>query len=104
MSLTEQELLMDKYNHILTYYFESNGLKMYKVSINGGPILDKNTDKFNWYWLQDNFKFIFEVDYEFLYKRCSIFREELLEIALHPDKICKLLNNGISFNELSNFI
>ena len=36
-------------------------------------------------------------DYESMEKRMNIFKEELLEIALHPDRIEYWLNNGKNF-------
>jgi len=95
------------------------------------PILEKNPDKINWYCLSsnpngipliekypdkinyllkldyDNFSVnlpIFEIDYDAIEKRCSIYKEELMEIALHPSRIEHYLNQGIPFKDLDNYI
>jgi len=46
----------------------------------------------------------FELDYDALKKRCAIYKEELMQVALHPSRIQKILDSGISFDELDNFI
>jgi len=47
---------------------------------------------------------IFEVDYDTISKRCSIFKEELLAFALHPSRISAYLAYGISIEELDKYI
>jgi hypothetical protein len=47
---------------------------------------------------------IFELDYDAIKKRCSIYKEELLQIALHPSRIEQYLQQGISVGELDNYI
>ena len=49
-------------------------------------------------------KSIFEFDYNALKERCSTYKEELIQVALHPSRIQKLLEQGISFEELDNYI
>ena len=66
-------------------------------------LLEKNIDKINWKGLSFN-PSIFELDYNVLKKRCSIYKEELIQVALHPSRIQKYLDLGISFEELDNFI
>jgi len=39
-----------------------------------------------------------------LKERCSIYKEELIQIALHPSRIQKYLDIGISLEDLDNFI
>jgi hypothetical protein len=45
---------------------------------------------------------IFELDYDAIKKRCNIYKEELMQITLHPSRIIKLLDMGISIEELDN--
>ena len=66
-------------------------------------ILQKNQDKINWYNLSLN-PSIFELEYNVLKERCSIYKEELIQIALHPSRIQKYLDQGISFEDLDNYI
>jgi len=49
---------------------------------------------------------IFElvVDYESLKARCLIYKEELIQKAMHPSRIQKLLDMGISIEELDDCI
>ena len=94
------------------------------------PILEKNLDKINWYALSRNpnafhilEKYpekihwdkidwddlslkhtIFELDYDAIRDRCSVYKEELFEIALHPSRIKKYLDQGIQIGELDNYI
>jgi hypothetical protein len=44
------------------------------------------------------------LDYKALEERCSIYKWELLEIALHPSRIEKYIEMGIEMGELSNYI
>jgi hypothetical protein len=98
---------------------------------NAIPILKKNLDKINWYKLCNNknaieileecpekilcYSFIdyknfsinapiFELDYDAIKKRCDIYKEELIETALHPSRIEKYFQQGISIGELDNYI
>ena len=97
------------------------------------PILEENIDKIDWYGLSKNpngiyilekypekiklvcYTFvdyknfsinspIFEIDYDSIMKRCSIYKEELMAIALHPSRIEKYLALGINIEELDNYI
>jgi hypothetical protein len=39
-----------------------------------------------------------------LKERCSIFKEELIKVALHPSRIEKYLKQGIELADLDNYI
>ena len=92
-------------------------------------ILEKNIDKINWFDLSKNpnaihileknldnlddhycWRYlslnpsIFELDYEALKDRCLIYKEELIQKAMHPSRIQKYLDSGISIDELDNCI
>ena len=98
---------------------------------NAIPVLEKNIDKINWYNLSENpngihilekypekivcylfFDYenfsvnapIFEIDYDAIRNRCSIYKEELMLVALHPSRIEQYLAQGISPDELDKFI
>ena len=47
---------------------------------------------------------LFELDYDAIEKRCSIYKEELIAIALHPSRIEEYLKQGIPLDELDNYI
>lgn len=47
---------------------------------------------------------IFELDYDAIKTRCSIYKEELIAIALHPSRIEAYLKQGISIQDLDNYI
>jgi len=66
-------------------------------------LLEKNSDKIDWIVLSGN-PSIFELDYNALKERCSIYKWELLEIALHPSRIEKYVEMGIEMGELDNYI
>ena len=70
---------------------------------NAIKLLEKNLDKINWAWLSEN-PSIFEIDYNLLRERCSIYKEELIQVALHPSRIERYLNQGISIEELYDYI
>jgi len=74
---------------------------------NAIPLLEKNIDKINWVELSSNPN-IFEIEYKyeyFIFKlRCLIYKEELIQIAMHPSRIQKLLDMGISIHELDHCI
>jgi hypothetical protein len=63
----------------------------------------KNPDKIVWGCLSEN-PSIFELDYNAIKERCSIYKWELFEIALHPSRIEKYIEMGIDMGELSNYI
>jgi len=44
------------------------------------------------------------LDYEALKERCHIYKEELIQITMHPSRIQKYLDMGISIDELDNCI
>ena len=47
---------------------------------------------------------IFELDYNALKKRCSTYKEELIQTALHPFRIQKYLEQGIEIDDMDNII
>ena len=47
---------------------------------------------------------IFELDYNALEERCNIYKEELMQVALHPSRIEKYLEQGIAIEDLDNYI
>ena len=58
------------------------------------PILEKNPDKINWNWLSEN-PSIFELDYKTMKKQMvDIYFEELMMVALHPNRISAWLDAG----------
>ena len=48
--------------------------------------------------------FMLDYDYEKMKTRCNIYKEELIQKAFHPSRIQKLLDMGISIDELDNCI
>lgn len=76
---------------------------------NGIHILEKYPDKIGCYSFldYDNFSFnmpIFEIDYDAIEKRCSIYKEELIATALHPSRIEEYIKQGISIQDLDKYI
>lgn len=72
------------------------------LTINQGVIniLENNQDKItDWFYLSKNSN-IFTYNYELLEKRISCFKEELIANVNHPRRIKKLLNSGLSIEEL----
>jgi len=65
--------------------------------------LEQNLDKVDWEWLSGN-PSIFELDYNALKKRCSVYKEELIIQALKPSRIERYLDMGISIEDLDNYI
>ena len=65
-------------------------------------LLENNLDKTNLYWLCGN-PSIFEIDYNLLRERCSIYKEEFIQVAMHPSRIERYLNQGISIEELYDY-
>jgi hypothetical protein len=63
-------------------------------------MLQQNQDKINWYWLSFN-PSIFEYDYDTMAKeRMTLLREELMMKTLHPSRIEKWLDAGMSIDDL----
>ena len=78
-------------------------------NINGIAILEKNPEKIACYLFFDYDNIyvnapIFELDYDVIEKRCAIYKEELMQVALHPSRIESYLQQGISIEELDNYI
>ena len=70
---------------------------------NAMHLLEINPDKIHWYNLSAN-PSIFELDYETMKERCLIYSEELIQKTMHPSRIQKYLDVGISIDELDNCI
>ena len=70
---------------------------------NAIPLLEKHQDKIYWSWFSKN-PSIFELDYDALKERCYIYKEELVKKVFHPSKLEKLLDMGISIDELDDCI
>ena len=70
---------------------------------NAIPLLEKNQDKISWQLLSGNL-YIFDYNYESLKERCLIYCEELMQKTMHPSRIQKLLDMGISIDELDDCI
>jgi hypothetical protein len=110
---------------------DNDGWRNLSKNKNAIHILEKNPEKINWFSLANNpngFKIlekypekkviysffddknlsvttpIFEIDYDAIEKRCAIYKEELMQIALHPYRIEHYLNMGIPVEELDNYI
>lgn len=108
-----------------------DGWRNLSMNPNAIHILEQNIDKIIWYALGNNpngikilekypeklaitsfFDYenisvttpIFEVDYDAIKKRCDIYKEELMQIALHPSRIEQYLKQGILLEELDNYI
>ena len=88
-------------------------------------IFEQNLDKINWYWISRNPNAIdilkenqhkiywysmshnpsiFILDYDALKERCAIYKEELIQKALHPSRIQKILDLGLELEDLDNYI
>ena len=70
--------------------------QLYYIKIH---LFENNKDKIYWDRIWE-YSHIFELDYKELTKRCAIYKEELIQVALHPSRIEKYLEQGISFEEL----
>ena len=66
-------------------------------------MLEQNPKKIIWGCLCDN-PSIFELDYNALEERSSVYKWELFEIALHSSRIKKYIEMGIEMGELGNYI
>ena len=63
-------------------------------------LLKENQDKIAWYWLSKN-PAIFEYNYSNMAKaRTDVIREDLLSVALHPDRVCAWLHQGLTLDDL----
>ena len=63
-------------------------------------LLKENQDKIVWYWLSKN-SAIFEYNYSNMAKaRTDVIREDLLSVALHPDRVCTWLQQGLTLDDL----
>ena len=107
------------------------GWRNLSQNINAIPILKKNINKINWSSLSnnpngiyifekytekiENYSFIdyenlnvnnpiFQIDYDIIRLRCSIYKEELMAVALQPSRIESYLSLGINSNDLNNYI
>jgi hypothetical protein len=94
--------ILEEHPHKINWYALS-------CNINGISILEKNQKHIVCYSFFDYEKLsvnspIFEIDYDAIQKRCSIYKEELMQVALHPSRIENYLAQGISVEELDNYI
>jgi hypothetical protein len=77
--------------------------KVLSKNPNAIHLLETNPNKIKWGCLSSN-PSIFELDYNALKERCSIYKWELLEVVLHPSRIEKYIEMGIEMGELGNYI
>ena len=66
-------------------------------------ILEKNREIIEWKYMSEN-PCIFELDFDWLRKRCGVFKEELIQVTMHPSKIQKLLDMGYEIEDLENLM
>jgi hypothetical protein len=61
----------------------------------------------DYYQLSNNpaiFELSFEFDRSFLDKRCNIYKEELIQRTMHPNKFVKYEEEGYELEEIFDFI
>ena len=78
------------------------GLNMHVLSVNPTAMdyLEKNPTKINFPKFWEN-PAIFEFDYQTSFKeKLPKLKDELLSVALHPDRIDRLLKQGFSVREI----
>ena len=66
-------------------------------------ILEKNQDKIDWNSLSFNSE-IFDYSYEYLEKRCNVFKEELIQKAMNPKKLQRYIDEGYDMEEFLEFL
>lgn len=66
-------------------------------------LMEKNWEKIKWAHLSDH-PSIFELSYTWLKKRCDIYREDLMKVAMHPSKIQRLLDMGYEIEDLEDLM
>jgi hypothetical protein len=98
-------LLSENPNAIHLLEKNQDKIGWYRLSLNPSAIhlLEKNQEKVVWRCLSEN-PSIFELNYDALKERCNLYKEELMQIAMHPSRIQKYLDMGISIDELDNII
>jgi hypothetical protein len=111
--------------------FTQQGWRNLCENPNAIPLLKQHIDKIDWFTLCNNrnahlileeqpgkikcYSFIdyenfstdlpiFEYDYDVIQERCNIYKEELMQIALHPSRIESYLQQGIRVEDLGNYI
>ncbi len=85
--------------HILEKNLNKIKWNVLSYNINAVPILENNLDYINWTLLSKNTN-IFELDYNYLKERTGIYKEELIQKALHPNRLLYWLDNGLSIDDL----
>ena len=78
--------------HLLEKNIDKINWHILSKNPNAIHLLEKNVDKIDWDFLSEN-PSIFELDYEALEKRCNIYKEELIQKALHPSVMMRYLNH-----------
>jgi hypothetical protein len=62
--------------------------------------IEKNINRIEWHSLTKN-PAIFEYKYSNMAKaRTDLIREDLVSVALHPDRVCKWLQQGLTLSDL----
>ena len=88
---------------ILEKNLDKINYNFFSQNSNAISLLEKNVEYINWEALSFNTS-IFELDYSSMKERYSIYKEELIQVALHPSRIQKYLEQGINFEDLENYI
>lgn len=81
--------------HLLERNPDKIDWKQLSSNPNAIHMLERNQDKINWTLFSAN-PGIFEYDYEYLRARMVNIREELLAIALHPDRVMEWKHKGFN--------
>jgi hypothetical protein len=66
-------------------------------------LIEKNLPEIHKLWLSLN-PAIFELNFSGLKERCAIYKEELIQITSHPSRLQKLLDQGISIEDLESYL
>jgi len=89
--------------HILEKNMHKINWKFLSGNVSALHLLEKNQSKIDWVYLSGNSS-IFELDYDALKKRCSIYKEELIQKTMHPLRIQRYLDDGYDIDEIDNLL
>jgi len=90
----------DNAGHIINKNLDKINWNLLTINPSVIELLENNQDKVtDWFYLSKNAN-IFTYNYELLEKRISCFKEELIANVNHPRRINKLLNMGLTIEEI----
>jgi hypothetical protein len=92
--------------HILEQHPDKINWSCLSRNPNASRLLEKNLDKKDQFcWdVMGAYDHVYEIDYKYLEERCNVYKEELIQKAMHPRRIAKYTEDGYDIEDILGFM